>query len=132
MLNIIKPILNQFNIGQWVWIFDPNIIPGSCDKLRSYWAGPYKIVRLMAPALAEVIAVYEQGKPRIVSLDILKEFREETNVHGLPTLLETHCGNSHRKCDLSHCPHTVAIYRTYCYLISCEMESKFCAKYLTS
>ena len=51
------------------------IIPGRCDKLRSYWAGPYKIVRLKAPALAEVIAVYEQGKPRIVSLDILKEFR---------------------------------------------------------
>ena len=22
-----KPILNQFNIGQWVWIFDPKIIP---------------------------------------------------------------------------------------------------------
>ena len=51
-----KPILNQFNIEQWVWIFDPKIIPGSCDKLRSYWAGPYKIVRLMAPVLAEVIA----------------------------------------------------------------------------
>ena len=54
-----KHILNQFNIGQWVWIFDPKIIPGSSDKLRSYWAGPYKIVRLMAPALAEVIAVYK-------------------------------------------------------------------------
>ena len=80
-----KPILNQFNIGQWVWIFDPRIIPGSCDKLRSYWAGPYKIGRLLAPALAEVIAVYEQGKPRIVSLDILKEFRGENNVHGLPS-----------------------------------------------
>ena len=80
-----KPILNQFNIGQWVWIFDPRIIPGSCDKLRSYWAGPYKIVRLMAPALAEVIALYEQGKSRIVNLDILKEFRGEINVHGFPS-----------------------------------------------
>ena len=80
-----KPILNQFNIGQFVWIFDPKIIPGSCDKLRSYWAGPYKIVRLMAPALAKVIAVYEHGKPRVVSLDILKEFRGENNVHGLPS-----------------------------------------------
>ena len=47
--------------------------------------GPYKILRLLAPALAEVIAVYEQGKPRIVSLDILKEFRGENNVHGLPS-----------------------------------------------
>ena len=34
----------------------------------------------MAPALAEVIAVYEQGKPRIVNLDILQEFRVEINV----------------------------------------------------
>ena len=47
--------------------------------------GPYKIVRLMAPALAEVIAVYEQGKPRIVSLDILKDFRGGNDVHGLPS-----------------------------------------------
>ena len=39
----------------------------------------------MAPALAEVMAVYEQGKPRIVSLNILKEFRGEKNVHGLPS-----------------------------------------------
>ena len=75
------PILNQFNVGQWVWIFYPKIIPGSCDKLRSYWAGPYKIVRLLATALAEV---YEQEKPKIVSLDILKEFRGENNVLGLP------------------------------------------------
>ena len=29
-----KLIQNQFNIGQWVWIFDPRIIPGSCDKLN--------------------------------------------------------------------------------------------------
>ena len=33
----------------------------------------------MASALAEVIAVFEQGKPRIVRLDILKEFRGENN-----------------------------------------------------
>ena len=34
----------------------------------------------MVPALAEVMAVFEQGKSRIVSLDILKEFRGENNV----------------------------------------------------
>ena len=42
-------------------------------------------MRLLALALAEVIAVYEQGKPRIVSLDILKEFRGENNMHRLPS-----------------------------------------------
>ena len=41
----------------------------------------------MTPALAEVIAVYEQGKPRIVSLNVHKEFRGENNVHGLPSVL---------------------------------------------
>ena len=63
----------------------------SQDHSRQLWqtqvllGGPYKIVRLMAPALAEVIAVYEHGKPRVVSLDILKEFRGENNVHRLPS-----------------------------------------------
>ena len=80
-----KPLVNQFKVGQWVWIFDPRIIPGSCDKLRSYWAGPYQIMRLLAPALAKVMAVFEQGKPRVVSLDILKEYRGENNVHGFPS-----------------------------------------------
>ena len=32
-----------------------------------------------------MIAVYEHGKPRVVSLDILKEFRGENNVHGVPS-----------------------------------------------
>ena len=86
-----KPIVNQFKIGQWVWIFDPRIIPGSCDKLRSYWAGPYKIIRLMAPAPAEVIAAFEQGKPRVLSLDILKEYYRENNMHGFPSDPPTPC-----------------------------------------
>ena len=47
--------------------------------------GPYKIIRLRAPALAEVIAVFEQGKQRIVSLDNLEEFWGENIVHGLPS-----------------------------------------------
>ena len=79
------PLLNRFEVGQWVWLFDPKIIPGSCDKLRSYWAGPYKIVRKIAPALAEVIAIYENGKTRIVNIDMLKEFWGENNNHGYPS-----------------------------------------------
>lgn len=60
-----KPLMNQFELGQWVWLFGPRIIPKSCDKLRSYWAGHYKIVRLLAPALAQ--------------------FRGENNKHGFPS-----------------------------------------------
>ena len=79
------PLLNRFEVGQWVWLFDPKIIPGSCDKLRSYWAGSYKIVRKKAPALAEVIAIYENGKTRIVNIDVLKEFQGENNNHRYPS-----------------------------------------------
>jgi len=78
-------LISKFTAGTWVWCFDPKIIPGSCDKLRSYWAGPYQIVRLIAPALAEIMAVYEKGKTRLVSLDILKEFRGENGVYGYPS-----------------------------------------------
>jgi len=80
-----KPIMSNFEVGNWVWIFDPRVIPGSCNKLRSYWAGPYKIIRKIAPALAEVIEVYEKGKPRIVSVDIMKEFRGENGLYGYPS-----------------------------------------------
>ena len=55
-----KPILSKFEVGDWVWVFDPRIISGSCDKLKSYWAGPYKISKKLSPALAEVIEVYEK------------------------------------------------------------------------
>ena len=80
-----KLLLNRFEVGEWVWIFDPRIIPENYDKLRSYWVGHYKIVRKLAPALAEVIVVYKTGKPHIVSINILKEFRGENNAHGFPS-----------------------------------------------
>ena len=48
-----KPMLSNFEIGEWVWLFDPKLIPGSCVKLRLYYSGTYKIIRKIAPALAE-------------------------------------------------------------------------------
>jgi len=45
-------MLSNFEIGDWVWLFDPKLIPGSYVKLRLYYAGPYKIIRKIAPALA--------------------------------------------------------------------------------
>ena len=47
-------------------------------------------------------------------------------------LLETHKRKSNRKCDLLMRLNKLAIYHTNCYLISCQMECKLCAKYLTS
>ena len=70
------------------------IIPGGSAKLvkvrtEGNWKGqgfveslPLAIVRKIAPALVEVIAIYENGKTRIVNIDVLKEFRGENHNHG--------------------------------------------------
>ena len=60
-----------------VWYFDPRIIPGTSHKLRSFWAGPYRISRLIAPALAEIKLVYYPREEKLVSLDVLKLYRGE-------------------------------------------------------
>ena len=48
------------------------IIPGTSHKLRSFWAGPYPVSRLIAPALAEIKPVYFPGEEKLVSLDMLE------------------------------------------------------------
>lgn len=39
----------------------------------------------MGAEVIEVIEVYEKGKPRLVSIDILKEFRGDSSTHGFPS-----------------------------------------------
>ena len=41
-----------------------------------------QIIRKIDPALAEVIEVNENGKPRLVSLDVWKEFHWDNNSYG--------------------------------------------------
>ena len=60
-----------------MWYFDPRIIPGTSHKLRSFWAGPYQVSRLIAPARAEIKPVYYPGEEKLVSLDVLKLYRGE-------------------------------------------------------
>ena len=57
----------------WVWYFDPRVIPGTSHKLRSFWAGPYCVTKLIAPALAEI----NPREERLVILDLLKLYRGE-------------------------------------------------------
>ena len=58
-----KCSIQQANPGKvwswwWVRVFDPRIIPGSCDLS---WE-PYKISKKLSPALAEAIEAYKNGK----------------------------------------------------------------------
>ena len=51
--------------------------PGTSHKLRSLWAGPYQVMKMIALALAEIKPVYYPGEEKLLSLDVLKLYRGE-------------------------------------------------------
>ena len=53
-------------------------------KLRLFWAGPYRVSKLIDPSLAEIKPVYYPGEEKLVSLDVLKLYRGEDIVHQEP------------------------------------------------
>ena len=59
---IYKPLTQNIQVKCLVWYFDPRIITGTSHKLRSFWAGPYRVVKIIAPALAEIKSVYYLGE----------------------------------------------------------------------
>ena len=61
----------NIRVGCLVWYFDPGIIPGTNHKLRSFWAGPYRVSKLIAPSQAEIKPVYYPREEKLVSLDVL-------------------------------------------------------------
>ena len=72
-----KPLTQNIQARCLVRYFDPRIIPGTSHKLRSFWAGPYQVMKLIAPALAEIKPLYYPGEERLVSLGVLKLYRGE-------------------------------------------------------
>ena len=42
-----KPLPQNIRVGCLVWYFDSRIIPATSHKLRSLWAGPYRVDKLM-------------------------------------------------------------------------------------
>ena len=53
-------------------------------KLRSLWAGPYRVNKLIAPSLAEIKPVYYPGEEKIVGLDVLKLYHGEDVIRQAP------------------------------------------------
>ena len=47
-----NPLTQNIQVGCLVQYFDPSIISGTSHKLRLFWAGPYQVMKLIAPALA--------------------------------------------------------------------------------
>ena len=76
-----KALTQNIQAGCLLWYLDPLIIPGTSHKLRSFWAGPYRVSRLIAPALAEIKPVYYPGEEKLVGLEVLKLYRGEDVIH---------------------------------------------------
>ena len=72
-----KPLTQNIRVGCPVWYFDLRIIPDTSHKLRWFWAGPYWVFKLIAPALAENKPVYYPREEKLVSLDVLKLYHGE-------------------------------------------------------
>ena len=72
-----KHMTQNIRVGCLVWYMDPRIIPGTSHKLRSFWAVPYRVIKMIAPALAQIKPVYYPGEEKLVSLDVLKLYRGE-------------------------------------------------------
>ena len=79
-----KPLTQNIRVGCLVWYFDSRVIPATSHKLRSLWAGPYRVEKLLAPSLAEIKPVYYPGERKLVSLDVLKLYCGEDVVRQNP------------------------------------------------
>ena len=79
-----KPLNQNIRVGCLVWYFDPRLIPVTSHKLRSFWAGPYHVSKLIAPSLEEIKPVYYPREEKLVSLDVLKLYRGEDVVQQEP------------------------------------------------
>ena len=79
-----KPLTQNIRVGCLVWYFDPRIIPGTSHKLRSFWAGPYRVSKLIASSLAVIKLVYFPREEKLVSLDVLKLYSGEDVVRQEP------------------------------------------------
>ena len=75
----------NIQVGCLVWYFNLRIIPETGHKLRSFWAGPLCVTKLIALALLEIIPVYVLPREeRLVSLDVFKLYRGEDIIHQNP------------------------------------------------
>ena len=79
-----KPLTQNIRVGCLVWYFDSRIIPATSHKLKSFWVGPYRVDKLLAPSLAEIKPVYYPGETKLVSLDVLKLYCGEDVVRQNP------------------------------------------------
>jgi len=70
----VKP--SRFEVGQWVWYFNPRKLRGKQMKWTQQYEGPYLILRMLLPLVAK-IQQSSRTKPKIVHIDKLKKYEGE-------------------------------------------------------
>jgi len=71
----------RFEVGDKVWYFQPKLIPSLCNKIRNYWQGPFKILKLVSPMLAEISTIFERGGVWTVSIDVLRPYNDKETAY---------------------------------------------------
>lgn len=66
-----KKTLRKFEVGDWVYLFDPAVKPGVSKKYLRPWRGPYRITKRMSDVLYQIED--GSGKLTIIHLNRLKE-----------------------------------------------------------
>ena len=64
-------VFRSFDVGQWVWLYEPTRKRGVSPKLTFHWKGPFMVVT----KLCDVVYRIQQsvkGKPKVVHIDRLK------------------------------------------------------------
>ena len=72
-----KPLTQNIQARCLVWYSNLRIIFRTSHMLRRFWAGPYPVMKMIAPALGETKPVYFPGEEKLVSLDVLNLYRGE-------------------------------------------------------
>ena len=62
-----KPLTQNIQAGCLVWYFNLRIIHGTDHKLRSFWARPYRVMKIIGG-----VNQYPTREEKLVSLDMLK------------------------------------------------------------
>ena len=57
-----KPLKQNIQTKCLILYFDPRIILGTSNKLRSFWAGPFQVMKLIPLPLVEIKPVYYPEK----------------------------------------------------------------------
>ena len=64
----------EFNAGDRIWLYTPQVKPGLTSKLAHLWNGPYRIIRKLSPVNVEI----EEGPRRktIVHVNRCKLYKD--------------------------------------------------------